>query len=154
MNVSSFAELERAIKRAAKEGMKRVGKETKAKVKERIDSDVYGVYTPSEYTRTFELKESVDVKEYGELGIEIYHDTGKISPYSPNQHMSVINGRSSASSIPEIVHDGLSGSVFGTSGAYMSSRPYMDNARAEIKSTQMAEKILKDVFRSKGFRVE
>lgn len=152
MNVSSFAELERAIKQAVKSGMKEVGEKSKEVVKQKIDSEVYAKYSPVEYSRTYELRESVDSKDVGDLEIEIYHDASKISPHSPNQHMSVIDGSSSADAIPEIVHDGLSGSALGD-GAWRSARPYMDKAAEEIESKDIAKKAIEQELKKKGFKV-
>lgn len=125
-------------------------------VKKRIDDDVYS-YDPIEYERTNELKESV-INTNAEINgnnisVQIKHDTNLINSYSPNQHMSAINGEDSSDIIPYIVHEGKSGKIFGE-GVWTEPRPYMDNAREEIESSKMHTKIIKDKLKNIGYKVD
>lgn len=153
MSITSFAELERKIKQAVSEGVTEAGKEGEKVVKDKIDSEVYAKYSPEDtYSRTYELRESVDSKESGDMEVEIYHDTSKINPSSPNQHMSVVDGSSSADYIPDIVHNGGAPNLWNDrSYAWMGARPYMDKAEPEIK--KKTKEVLERELKKKGFKI-
>lgn len=156
MSITSWGQLEKELQSAMQDGMKDVAKKGEDIVKQNIDRVVYFAYSPSVYSRTRQLWSSITSKEVKSNGnsaeVEIYHDTSKISSSSPNQHMSVISGSSSASSIPEIVHDGKSGLLFGT-GVWTSKRPYMDTALKEMEGTKMPLNELRRALRRQGFRI-
>lgn len=157
MEIRTYKDLEKALQKAAEKALENTGKETTKLVKNRIDKDVYGVQpTPANYVRTYELRESVEpskVKSKGNVSeIEIGHNTDKIRPNPPNQHMSVIDGRSSAESVAEIVHDGKSGKIFGE-GYWTQKRPYMSNAKGELEGGKYKE-FMKDSLTKQGFTVE
>lgn len=134
--VKSWSDLEKALRHARDKALEGTGEKAKELVKDRIDEDVYSVATPSEYIRTYELRESVQPSKVNSKGdiaeLEVGHDTSLIGSYEPNQHYSVIDGSSSVDSIAEIVHDGKSGLIFGN-GYWTKPRPYMDNATEEMK---------------------
>lgn len=146
--VKSWSDLEKALRQARDKALEGTGDKTKELVKDRIDKDVYSVATPSEYIRTYELRESVqlsDVTSNGNVAeIEIGHDTNLIGSYEPNQHYSVVDGSSSVDSIAEIVHDGKSGLIFGN-GYWTKPRPYMDNAKEEMEDGKYKEFMIEEL---------
>ena len=112
---------------------------------------------PTTYKRTYELRESLVADDFKSSGnsaeITIKHDTDKIYSTEPNQHYSVVDGSSSVNSVAHIVHDGLSGHIFGSSGYWTKKRPYMDNAKKEMKDGKykvfMIEQLRKQGFDAK-----
>lgn len=132
---STYSGLLAAVSAAMNASMPMVAKETEEIVKKHVDTDVYAVGSPKVYGRTGDLRNSVTSEVWGggmSCGALVYNDSGRISSAPPATHMSVVTGASSAGSIAEIVHDGLSGMAFGQ-GYWMESRPYMDNAKNELR---------------------
>lgn len=159
MEITSFSQLESVIRDAVKNSMEDLGKKGEEVAKENIEKVVYGAYSPVEYERTGQLKDSITSKETKNTGnsfeVEIYHDTSKITEGYPNQHMSVITEASSAHSIAEIVHDGKAPNIFNDKNyAWMSARPYMDTTKDEIIKNKLHIKTVKDSLKSQGFDVE
>ncbi len=157
MEVRSYKDLEKVLQRAAKKALEDSGKEATKLVKDRIDKDVYGVKaTPDDYIRTYELRESVEpskVETKGNISeLEVGHNTDKIHPNSPNQHMSVVDGLSSADYVAKIVHDGESGKIFGE-GYWTKPRPYMSNAKDDLENGEY-KKMMKNSLEKQGFKVE
>lgn len=146
--VKSWSDLEKALRQARDKALEGTGEKAKELVKDRIDEDVYSVATPSEYIRTYELRESVQPSKVNSRGdvaeLEIGHDTSLIGSYEPNQHYSVVDGSSSVESIAEIVHDGKSGLIFGN-GYWTEPRSYLDNAKEEMKDGKYKEFMEKEL---------
>lgn len=152
-NVKNYKDLEVALTKALAKAMPKVGDKTVELVKDRIDKDVYGAGSPTVYERTYELRESVEV---GKISVgkstvetEIGHNPTEIGSYSPNQHYSVVDGSHSSDSIAEIVHDGKSSHILGT-GFWTKPRPYMDNAKKEMKDGKYKEFMIEQL-RKQGF---
>lgn len=124
-------------------------------VKDRIRKDVES-HEPALYERTGELRESVQGKEEqiskNVSRLKIDHDTSKIRPQGENQHKSVVDGRPSNDVLPEIVHDGKSGHIFGE-GFWTEPRPYMDNAKTEIETYNKHVNSLKKGLQRNGLNV-
>lgn len=158
MEIRTYQDLEKVLKMAAKEALEDTGEETTKLVKDRIDKDVYDVEpNPTEYIRTYELRESVEpskIKDNGEnLELEVGHNTDLIiSNPDLNQHASAIDGKSSVDSIAEIVNDGKSGLIFGR-GYWTKKRSYMDNAQQEMENSKYKE-MMKKNLEKQGFKVE
>lgn len=158
--VRSYGQLLKELQKARDAALKDTGDEVAEIVKKEVDNAVYNSYTPEDtsegYKRTGELRESIesgDVESSGDVAnIEIKHNTSKIGSYSPNQHMSMVDGKSSAKSVPEIVHDGKSGKIFGE-GAWTQKRPYMDNAKQEVKKGKYKDSMKKNL-KKQGFTVK
>lgn len=156
-NVSSYSQLLKELQKARDKALKGAGNKTVDVVKDRVDKDVYEAGSPIEYSRTYELRESLvadDFKASGNIAeITIKHDTSQIHSTAPNQHYSVVDGSSSVESIAEIVHDGKSGHIFGSSGYWVKPRPYMDNAKEIMKDGKYRD-FMKDELKKQGFKVE
>ena len=143
-------------KNAVKGALEDTGDEATELAKDRVDKDVYGTGSPTEYVRTYELRESIEPTKAkckdGVVELEIKHNTDKIGSYEPNQHMSVLDGSSSVESIAEIVHDGKSGKIFGE-GFWTKKRSYMDNTKEEIKNGKYKE-MMKRNLEKRGIKTE
>lgn len=155
-NVSSYKDLEIALTRALAKAMSGVGDKTAELVKDRIDKDVYAAGSPTVYERTYELRESV---EAGKVSVgksivetEIGHNPTEIGSYEPNQHYSIVDGSHSSDSIAEIVHDGKSSHILGT-GFWTKKRPYMDNAKEEMKDGKY-KKFMVEELKKQGLSVK
>lgn len=151
--IKTWKDLEKALTKVIVHVMPAVGDKTAELVKDRIDKDVYGAGTPSEYIRTYELRESIEAGgkvtvSKGSAEIEVGHNDTRIGSYEPNQHYSVVDGSHSADSIAEIVHDGKSGLIFGE-GFWTQKRPYMDNAAQEMKDGKY-KKFMIEMLRKQG----
>lgn len=155
--VSSYSQLLIELQKARDKALKGAGDKTSELVKKRIDEDVYDAGTPSEYIRTYELRESIrssDVKSSGNTAeVEVKHDTSLIhSNPTLNQHASAIDGSSSVDSIAEIVHDGKSGGLFGQ-GFWTQKRPYMDNAKEEMEDGKYKQFMMEEL-KKMGYKVK
>ena len=163
IKIRNAKDLEKVLKLVAKNALEDTGKKTTKLVKDRIDKDVYGKFEPSEYIRTYELRESVapsDVEDKGDSAeLSIEHDFDKIGSYAPNQHYTVGKkyaeryGTDSSEYIPWYVHDGKSGDIFGSDGEYMKPRPYMDNAKDDMENGKFKE-FMEESLNEKGIKTE
>lgn len=147
MKISSYSALKAEVIKRMSASLVDVGDDAKEIVKKRIDSDVYGAGSPSEYIRTQAFRESqtCTVKSVGNPAVvEIKSDGG-------GGHYSVVDG-SSVGNMDKIIHDGRAGRIFG-SGFWTSSRPYMDNAKQELRSGKFKALMVK-ALRSNGLRVK
>lgn len=163
IKIRNAKDLEKVLKLIAKNALEDTGKKTTKLVKDRIDKDVYGKFEPSEYIRTYELRESVapsDVEDKGNsIEISIEHDFDKIGSYPPNQHYTVGKkyaeryGTDSSKYVPWYVHDGESGDIFGSEGEWMEPRPYMDNAKDDMKNGKFKE-FMEESLNEKGIKTE
>ena len=148
-NIKTWKELERMLTKVVANTMPAVGDKTAELVKDRIDKDVYNAGTPSEYIRTYELRESVEAGgkvsvSNRSVEIEVGHNPTEIGSYEPNQHYSVVDGSHSADSIAEIVHDGKSGKIFGN-GYWTEKRPYMSNAKEELENGEYKKMMIEEL---------
>ena len=146
------------IKTVLRRGMKEVGKNVVKVVKRRIVIDVYGAGTPTKYQRTFQLRDSVThtspKREAEGISVQVYHDTSKIDS-APDQFIHGSNywsPRDYSQYLPETVHYGRSGSLFGY-GFWTEERPYMTNAIEEIRHRNIHVVTLKRSLRSQGVEV-
>ena len=143
-NVTSWKQLELALQKARDKALKGTGEKTVDVAKDRMDKDVYAMSKgePAVYERTYQLRESLvsdDFKASGNTAeITIKHDTSQIHSTAPNQHYSVVDGSSSVDYIANIVNNGESGLIFGSSGYWVKPRPYMDNTKEIMKDGQVS----------------
>lgn len=150
--------MEAYLRKAVKDSMEDVGKAVEYKVREKINDVVYSnPTTPDIYIRTRELENSLTHSQPTQIGnetsVEIKHEDALLGHYSPNQHMSVVNGDPlSVEALAEIVNYGKAGHIFGT-GYFTEPRPYFDEAKQEILDEKLHVKTLKDSLISKGFTV-
>lgn len=157
----NMKQLESYMKKVLKDSMEDVGKEGEKAGKERIDVDVYNAYNPSNsedgYDRTMELKNSfvyTHPKEInGYITTVLGHNDNLINAYSPNQHMSVLDGSDVSSELPKWINDGTIGYALGQ-GAWTQPRPYMDNLIKEIEDTQLHKKELKKALKIRGVKTD
>lgn len=158
MNFQSLSALEVYLTKMIKDSMEDVGKKCEVVVREKIEEEVYqNPVNPSTYERTRELKNSLihtsPVQNGSEIITEIKHETDLIGSYSPNQHMSVQTGEPFIEPLAEVVNYGKAGHIFGE-GYWTEPRPYMDDAREEIKQDKLHVQSLKESLRNKGIQVE
>ena len=125
--------------------IKKVGNTVKDKLKDRIDKDVYS-FSPSQYERTYQLRESVVVKsseiKKDEITVEIGHDYDLINAIPPNKHVSVADQSDVSYWTGYWINFGQVGGIFGQ-GFWTKPRPYMDNTKKEIKKENTLKKELK-----------
>lgn len=155
---SNLSQFEAYLRTALRKGMAEVGEHVEEQVKRRIDLDVYGAGTPSVYDRTYDLRNSVTSRSPKRtakgISVKIEHDINQIRSYpdrfihgsrywSPNMYNRYI---------PETVHHGKSGSLFGD-GFWRDRRPYMHNAVRDILRSQSHVQILKRSLREMGIDV-
>lgn len=170
--VKKWSDLLSAINKVANKALDEVGKEATNMVKDEIQKQVYDSYTPDWYSRTGQLKESVEVvdKKFSSRGIsqiKIGHNFKKINPGSKDdgQYVSVVSGKSVVQSVPNIVHNGKAGAVYKKgywrdSDWYKSGlhkfaepRPYMDNVKQKMKDGEY-KKLMKKELRKQGIKVK
>ncbi len=132
-------------------GKTRLGKDVVEKVQEHITDDVYGAYSPREYLASGDFLESVISTNPeiagNEVSITIKHDPQLMNMQDPWYHQSVIDGRDSRESLPEIIHEGKTYNLWRhdpSTHAYLQPRPYMKNTEEELKDTR---KHVKDMVR-------
>lgn len=149
---NNLKDLEKYIKQKVKESSKELGKFVAEKTKEHIEKDVYESYQPSEYKRTFELKESIvseekDINNGVEITIE--HDESML------HHKSIVTGEDVGSQLPYWIHEGKVPNIFNHNDyTWMHPRPYMNNTVEEFKNSKEHVKKLKEELKKKGIRVE
>jgi len=164
--VRTYSQLLRELERARNRALMGASKKAEQLVKDKIDSDVYGTYSSEGYSRTYQLRESVEASNVEVVGnkavVFIEHNESKITS-SGNQHRSVVDGYSSASVIANIVHNGFTGAI-GQSGywksapwskpehTYANARPYMDNAKMEMQNGKY-RKFMIEQLRGQGYTV-
>lgn len=159
-NFSSIKDLEKYLQAKILESMKDVGAAAEATVKKHVDTDVYGKKKdPEEYIRTYELRDSVTFTAYEETTnhyeVMVYNDSEQIGSYAPNQHYTVHHWEGSrytldySEYVAETVNDGTSGRLFGT-GYWTIPRPFMDNARKEIKEKKLHVQALSNSLKRAG----
>lgn len=154
-DITSWSKLKEALVKGRTEALRESAKESVDYIKDRvIDQEVYGRGSPEFYERTYQLKDSLranpaeGVRNYS-ASIVIDHDTSKIKVNLPMyQHGSPMSG-GIADAIPLIVHDGLSGSMFGD-GFWMEPRPYMGTARNDLQAGKLRRMMVKEL-RDYGF---
>ncbi len=156
-SASSWKEIELMLQLKISEAMNEdnLGKDIKDNVEKRIQEDVYSAYTPKDYQRTGEFGKSVvsttPVVAGNSIEITIKHNPNLMNMKSPWYHQSVVDGRDSRFSLPEIIHGGKTFDLWGHSGAgYLGKRPYMDNTVAELKSSKNHVKKLVKHLRALG----
>lgn len=149
MDITSYSQLQRSIENAVSDSMEDVGKDMEDVVKEEINDEVYGSYTPTMYFRTGELSSSIESEVVGKNEVEIKHNTAKI-------HAASIKGDSNISNaLPEIVHDGCAPNIFNNEHyVWEDKRPYMDTTKKRLQSTKEHIDSMKKSLKKKGFDVD
>lgn len=136
MAITSWKQLEKQLKKARSQALEKASETATEYTKDVVERVVYGAGSPIAYERTYDLKDSirenpVEGSKNTTATVRINHDITQISTdLTMYQHGSPQSG-SVADAIPEIVHDGLSGDLFGD-GYWRVPRPYMDVAAKEL----------------------
>lgn len=166
-NVTSYSQLLIELQKVRDKALEGTGEKAKELVKDRIDKDVYDVYSPTDYIRTNDLRESVQpskVKSNGNVAeVTIGHDINLIRS-TGNQHRSIADDSSSVDSIAEIVHNGKVGAIYQSgywrdapwyddSDAFANSRPYMDNAKEEMENGKYRDFMVEELEKQ-GIKVK
>lgn len=120
-------------------------------IKNTITEEVYNTYSPSQYGRTYELRESVGLlyTEYfsGTVWFVYGHDESKMNRYTPSENPKLGRGWSLRATkeypkgsdfspyIPWAIHEGESGDIWGVRNpAWYAPKPYMEKAGDKIKN--------------------
>lgn len=149
MDVTSYSQLQKAIENAVSDSMEDMGKDMEDIVKEEINDEVYGSYTPIMYLRTGELLSSIESEVIGKNEVEIKHNTAKIHA------TSIKDGSDISNALPEIVHDGCAPNIFNEKHyVWENKRPYMDTTKKRLQSTNEHVDSMKKSLKKKGFDVD
>lgn len=147
----ALAEVLKLTKEAMEEDIMPKAKEIHV---DEIDRAVYQTYNPSNpYTRTEELKKSVDVKSVKINGTsvvgETFHDPSKANHYS-----IVSEGHVDINDLVDWIENGKVYPLWGNdeSYTYLQPRPFIESA--QNKTDKQFDKILKKALRKKGLKVE
>lgn len=158
MSATSYKDLEKALKKAMDKALVKAGKDTKKLVQDKVDSDVYKKYSPKEYERTGDLRDSVTdfplEKKGDKSSVTVKHDTDMMS-YNPGkfQHASPYwSPWNYTKYVPQTVNDGLSGGLFGN-GAWRAPRPYFDNAVKDLEKGKFRE-FMEDGLKQQGLKIK
>jgi len=126
--------------------LKETGEYVESEVKEQIDQDVYS-YTPSQYDRTGDLKNSVVSREPintdNTVSVLVEHDTNLIY-----NHISQADGMDVSPYIPYYVNEGA-GPLFGD-GFWTQKRAYIDHTLNKLRSTGSHVEMLRRSLKNKG----
>lgn len=149
MAATSWSELEKKLKQARSEALQAASETASDYTKDVVERVVYGAGSPTVYERTYDLKDSI--RENPVQGstrttatVVIDHDITQISTdLTMYQHGSPQSG-SVADVIPEIVHGGLSGDMFGD-GYWRRPRPYMDVAAKELSGGKFRQYMVSEL---------
>ena len=159
IKIRNAKDLEKVLKIVVKNALEDTGEDMVDVVKEEIYSTVYSSYLPVSYERTGDLAESLEstkaTEDGNSINVEVKHNTDKIYSVAPNQHYSVVDGRSSSESIAEIVHNGLAPNIFnGEDYPWMHRRPYMDDAKERLKKYKEHIDAMKKYLKKQGIKTE
>jgi glycyl-tRNA synthetase (class II) len=138
-NFKNLKELEKYINEQAKKALQN-GKYVKNTVvetgKKHVDKDVYAVYEPKQYERTGLLRESWDVENTDD-GIAVFNTRTDGEKY-----------------IPEVIETGIGYDYSGYGYAYEKPRPFITNAREELRNSNTLKEAMKKDLKDAGFDVE
>lgn len=163
-DIRSTADLQKMmkyVKEIAKESLVDTSKEVVDIVKEEIDKAVYSI-PEGEYARTYDLRESMEsfpLKDNGDtFEINIMHNTTKIrSIPSDFIHGSLYwSPRDFSPFVARVVHDGLSGGLFGIDDNlhWRQPKPYMDNAVNRLNKNKEHVKSMKRNLNKRGIMTD
>lgn len=140
ISITSFSQLEAEINKLIGEGLEKVGEAGVKTVKEQIQRQVYASHIPTEYERTFGLRNSVVSQTKGNTAY-IFHD-------GMEGYFSVVKGYQAQSSlIPDLIHTGapnIFNATKGQSPAWSKPRSYIDTSKDIVE--QNAISVFKKIF--------
>ena len=156
-SVSTYSRLIAQLQKARDRALKDSAEKGVEVAKDRVDKDVYAAGTPLIYSRTYQLRDSLDVTSFksspNSAQATISHDESRITSVGYlAQHASVIDGSSSVHSIAEIIHEGKGGLALGE-GWWRSKRPYISNAEQELRDGKYRQFMIESLKRQ-GYKVK
>lgn len=151
------------INKNLKFSLQEVGQQVEQIIKDYIMEHLYNAYTPSDYSRTYDFINSLSVKKVQQSNngyiVELFFDTNRIISYEVedrywNQHMNIDgsdtwNGEKINEWIPIWLEKGVSGSLWDRDGI-----DSMKNVKNELEATGKHIKMIVDILKKKGFKVE
>lgn len=158
-NVTSYAQLLKELQKARDKALEGTGKKVAEIAREEIQQAVYDI-PEGDYERTGDLKDSLidfPLEVKGDVAeVEIKHDWQNMSrDPSKFQHASPYwSPWDYRSFVAETVHDGTSGSLFGTSGHWRHEKPYMDNTKDRLEKGKEHVKAMKEELNKMGIKTE
>lgn len=136
----------KAIQYVANKMAKTGNKEVVKTIKKHIKVEVYEAYNPIQYTRTYELLNSVELLEssasINTLRFRYGHNLDGMNSYSPTENPPMgrawsLAGQSIGSDVssvlPYLLHDGKSGKIITSDIDWYKPKPYMTKAKEEIE---------------------
>jgi hypothetical protein len=138
--IRNINELKKYINEQAKKALQN-GKHVKNTVietgKKHVDKDVYEAYpNPKQYDRTGLLRESWDVENTDD-GIAVFNTRTDGDKY-----------------IPEVIETGIGYDYTGYGYDYEKPRPFISNAREELRNSNVLKEAMKKDLKDAGFDVE
>lgn len=139
--------------------LEQIGKEVRDLLYKNVDTLWYGRgYTPTHYTRTRQLIDSITVSKARKTtdGYEvlIYFDSDKIEPLSPGnpgewtRHKSIVTDTPSAVYLPLWIEKGQNSPLFSYEGVHA-----VEKTKQEIISDDLIKKRIMSLLGMKGFKV-
>lgn len=134
---------------------KKIAEAIDERAKSLVDEMVYNSYRPSEYQRTYQLRDSIQHtinKEKSGVSINVFHNTNLIH-YNEElyQHGSRFSGDIS-DEIPWLVHEGKGGKLFGLNNPTRVPRRYMDALAKEL-NRGLLSRLFKKEMTALGWKV-
>jgi hypothetical protein len=141
--------------------LKIVAEDIRQIIKDYVEKEVYQAYTPHEYSRTYELLNSLEISEIKKIGnvfsFDIFFNPDKIGMYDTrdkwNQHKSVYgyetwHGMKLNELIPWFIENGTEGGLWDRDGIYA-----MEYVKERLENTNEHLKKIVKVLKSKGYDV-
>lgn len=158
--IRSFKQLEQVLLQKIALSVEEIGKQIKEMLRKNVQELWYErSYTPTHYTRTFELIDSITVTEAKRVPdgyqVVIYFDTDKIHPYPPAKprewprHQSVTDGADVSFYIPWWVEFGQKSPLFSYEGVHA-----MEKTKEEVIDDEWIKQRIKEVLGVRGFIVK
>ncbi len=160
MDIRSFSQLDQVLNQNIALLVKEIGEHIKDMLRKNVDELWYKRgYTPTHYTRTFQLINSItvtDVKKVPEgYQVVIFFDPDKIHPHPPAKprewprHQSVTDGADVSFYIPWWVEFGQKSPLFSYEGVHA-----MEKTKEEVIDDEWIKQRIKEVLGVRGFIVK
>ena len=167
-NVNSTSDLKRVLQhleRHVKYSLEEVAKVVEGEIKDYVMKNLYNKHSPTHYTRTYDYINSLTVKKAKSVNnghvVEIFFDTSKITPRSPDgadrwsRHSSITSYYGGASGddvsdmIPIWMEYGTSGSLWDRDGIYS-----MENTKNIMEQTKYHLYEIQKILKKLGIQTE
>jgi hypothetical protein len=114
-------------------------------------------WTPEDYTRTYELIDSISVSPIKKIGnkyeVSVYFDDEKIHPYKVagewSAHESVVTGENISQNLPFYMEYGNQSSLY----SYSPDSPPVQTTIEDLKSDDYIKERLKELLKMQGYKV-